>query len=207
MADLSSAMYQAACTTLKTIRKANRYKGLSFNRSGLPYPPLMIQVKFCDAGEKKTKAWQNQNAETMCQRKIVAGVRGFVTKIFIVIQVEGVHRRPILKVLRGIMKIIRLVIQNRAARNPAGPRGNMAQKREEMLAGNMVNKRMDTGIVTYCTSLQRQQRQRGAIVKPQPQHAANEYAILKSNISCMGQLWVPLASLRACFRFVHTGFY
>lgn len=65
---------------------------------------------------------------------MVAGTKGLLSKVFIVIQLDGVHRRPILKVLRGIMNMMRLVIQNRAALNPAGPRGNIAQNSEETLS-------------------------------------------------------------------------
>lgn len=190
-------MYQAACTTLRTRRNANRYRGLSFSRSGLPYPPLMIQARFCEGGEKYTNAWQNQNAETMCQRKIVAGTRGCLARAVIVIQLEGVHRRPILKVLRGIMKMIRLVIQNRAALKPAGPKGKRAQNKEETLAGGWISNGMETVRSTYYTSLRRQQKPRDAIRERLLRRAASECAILMSGIFCMPQVWVRQAHLSA----------
>lgn len=80
-----------------------------------------------------------------CQRKTVAGFRGFRIRFLIVVQFEGVHLRPILKVLRGIMKMMRLVIQNRTPLSPAGPRGKTVQKKEEMLAGQRVSGDMFTG--------------------------------------------------------------
>lgn len=68
------------------------------------------------------------------QIKIEARDKGFEMRVLMVIQLEGVHRWPTLKVLRGTMKMIRLVTQNRAALNPAGPSGKKAQKKEDMLA-------------------------------------------------------------------------
>lgn len=66
-------------------------------------------------------------------------VMGFATAVFIFIQFDGVHLVPILKVLRGIMNITRLVIQNRAAFRPAGPSGKKAQKKDEILAVRLVS--------------------------------------------------------------------
>lgn len=102
-----------------------------------------------------------------------------MAKILIVVQLEDVHLRPILKVLRGIIKTMRLVIQNRMALKPAGPKGKIAQNKEETLARDTVSGRLCAGTFTHYTSLQRQQRQRDAKAEQRPQHEASEYAILK----------------------------
>lgn len=73
---------------------------------------------------------------------MVAGVRGLEIKFLIAVQFEGVHLRPILKVLSGIMNTTRLVIQNKPALSPAGPRGKTDQKKEEMLATRRVSSEM-----------------------------------------------------------------